>query len=306
MPRVPRILALFATRAEIGALAPALRALAQREGVETGGIAVAQPDAPLAAFAAAEGVRIDRELRASPPGAAPQAPFAQLLPVLDPLLAELRTACLLVAQGSAAAAAGALAAFLRGIPVAVREAEPRGGEAPPPETASERLIARLAALCWAPTQDGAPVADAILRLLAEDTRGAARPVAAPRSLADFVDAAKRVIREISPEEARRLLDTPGHQGWHFVDVREPDEYAAGHLPTAKSSPRGFLEVKADLVHPKRDPWLADRTRKLVLYCGGGHRSALAAQALREMGFRQVVSLAGGFAAWTQRDYPVER
>jgi rhodanese-related sulfurtransferase len=132
------------------------------------------------------------------------------------------------------------------------------------------------------------------------------PQARPRSLADFVDAAKREIREIAPEEARRLLDAPGHAGWHFVDVREPDEFAAGHVPGARSSPRGFLEVRADLEHKKRDPWFADRERKLVLYCGGGHRSALAAQTLQQMGFREVVSLAGGWTAWTERDYPVER
>ena len=132
------------------------------------------------------------------------------------------------------------------------------------------------------------------------------PNARPRSLADFVDAAKREIREISPEDARRLLDAPGREGWHFVDVREPDEFAAGRVPGARSSPRGFLEVRADLEHKKRDPWFEDRGRKLVLYCGGGHRSVLAAQTLRQMGFREVVSLAGGWTAWTERDYPVER
>jgi rhodanese-related sulfurtransferase len=128
----------------------------------------------------------------------------------------------------------------------------------------------------------------------------------PLRLADFVEAARREIREISAEEARRLLDAPGHEGWHFVDVREPDEYAEGHVPGARSSPRGFLEVRADLEHKKRDPWLADRSRKLVLYCGGGHRSALAAQTLQQMGFRDVVSLAGGWSVWTERGYPVER
>jgi rhodanese-related sulfurtransferase len=128
----------------------------------------------------------------------------------------------------------------------------------------------------------------------------------PRALSDFVDAAKQEILEIAPEQARQLLDAPDREGWHFVDVREPDEFAAGHLPGAKCSPRGFLEVKADLVHPKRDPWFEDRERKLILYCGGGHRSALAAQALQRMGFRSVRSMAEGFSGWTGRDYPVER
>lgn len=127
----------------------------------------------------------------------------------------------------------------------------------------------------------------------------------PRSLADFVTAAKTRIREISPEEARRLLDVPGHEGFAFIDVREGDEFAAGHIPGARLSPRGFLEVRADLEHPKRDPWFADRSRPLILYCGGGHRSALAAETLQAMGFERVVSLAEGWSGWTGRGYPVE-
>jgi rhodanese-related sulfurtransferase len=126
-----------------------------------------------------------------------------------------------------------------------------------------------------------------------------------KSLRDLVSEALAQVREVSPEEALRILGAPGQEGWHFLDVREPDEFAAGHLPGARGSPRGFLEVKADLEHPKRDPWLADRSRKLVLYCGGGHRSALAAATLQEMGFGTVRSLAEGFAGWTRRGYPVE-
>ena len=127
----------------------------------------------------------------------------------------------------------------------------------------------------------------------------------PRTLADLVREALEVVEEISAEEICRLLESPDREGWHLVDVREADEFEAGHLPGARHFPRGFLEVRADLEHPKRDPWLADRERKLVLYCGGGHRSALAAQSLHEMGFRRVVSLAGGFSGWTRRGYPVE-
>jgi rhodanese-related sulfurtransferase len=127
-----------------------------------------------------------------------------------------------------------------------------------------------------------------------------------RSLDDFVREALERVEEIGPEEALRLLEAEDREGWHFVDVREPDEFAAGHLPGARSFPRGFLEVRADLEHPKRDPWLADRSRKLVLYCGGGNRSALAARTLLEMGFSRVVSLREGFALWTARGLPTER
>jgi rhodanese-related sulfurtransferase len=130
--------------------------------------------------------------------------------------------------------------------------------------------------------------------------------ASAHALSDFVDAAKREIVEVTPEAAHAILEAPGREGWHFVDVREPDEYALAHIPDAKSSPRGFLEVRADLVHKKRDPWFEDRERKRILYCGGGHRSALAARTLQQMGFTSVRSLAEGFSGWTGRSYPVER
>lgn len=125
------------------------------------------------------------------------------------------------------------------------------------------------------------------------------------TLADLVGEALQHVEEVTPEEVYRLLGVAGHEGWHFVDVREADEFAAAHIPGARLYPRGFLEVRADLSHPKRDEWLADRTRPLVLYCGGGHRSALAAHALARMGFEQVVSLAEGFSGWAARGYPVE-
>ncbi len=129
---------------------------------------------------------------------------------------------------------------------------------------------------------------------------------AAKTLDDYVRAALAEIDEISPEEARRILEAPDREGWHFVDVREPDEYAEGHIPGARSSPRGFLEVKADKHHAKRDPWLQDRSRRLILYCGGGNRSALATRTLQEMGFKHLLSLREGFAGWTDRGYPVER
>ena len=86
----------------------------------------------------------------------------------------------------------------------------------------------------------------------------------PRSLADFVNEALKTIEEVTPESALKILDTPGREGWHFIDVREPDEFAAAHIRGARNFPRGFLEVRADLEHYKRDPWLEDRDRKLIL------------------------------------------
>ena len=128
----------------------------------------------------------------------------------------------------------------------------------------------------------------------------------PRALADFVGEALRHISVVPPEEVLRRLRAPGQEGWHIVDVREPDEFAEGHLPGARNSPRGFLEVRADLEHYKRDPWFEDRARPIVVYCGGGHRSALAAWTLAQMGFTSVESMAEGWTGWTERGFPIDR
>ena len=127
-----------------------------------------------------------------------------------------------------------------------------------------------------------------------------------KTLADLVRSALTEIDEISPEDAHKLLDSDDRQGFHFVDVREADEYTEGHIPGARNYPRGFLEVRADKHHHKRDPWLEDRHRKLILYCGGGNRSALATQTLQQMGFKQILSLREGWSGWDDRGYPVEK
>ena len=127
-----------------------------------------------------------------------------------------------------------------------------------------------------------------------------------RSLADFVREALKTVEEISPEGAAQILEKPDRAGWEFLDVREPDEFTAGHIPGARNFPRGFLEVRADLEHPKRDAWLEDRGRKMILYCGGGQRSALACKSLQEMGFQRLLSVTGGWTDWTKLNLPIER
>lgn len=121
-----------------------------------------------------------------------------------------------------------------------------------------------------------------------------------KSLHDYVQAALEVVQEVDFDELPRLTD------YWVMDVREQDEYAEGHIPGARNYPRGFLEVRADLEHYKRDPALADRSQKIVLYCGGGHRSAMAAKVLVEMGFTDVLSLKGGWTEYTSRGLPVEK
>ena len=125
----------------------------------------------------------------------------------------------------------------------------------------------------------------------------------PKSLHDFVTNALKTVPEVTPEEVREIQETGGYT---ILDVREPNEFEEGHLKGAINIPRGFLEVKADLEHYKRDERLADRTQKIVCYCGGGHRSALAAKTLQEMGFDSVVSMKEGWTGWNLRNLPTTR
>lgn len=114
---------------------------------------------------------------------------------------------------------------------------------------------------------------------------------------DLVAAARRAIAEINAEQLLALQAA----GAPVVDVREPAEYASGHLPGAVNIPRGVLEFEID-GHPAVNcvtaPALAHRERPLVLYCRSGGRSALAAEALQRLGFSAVHSLAGGVQGWT--------
>jgi len=118
-----------------------------------------------------------------------------------------------------------------------------------------------------------------------------------KSAHDLVAAAKQRIEEVAlanAEQAVRDADL-------VLDVREPDEYAAGHLPGAVSVPRGLLEFKLS-----GTPGMRARDMKVVVYCKSGGRAALAAASMQDMGYLHVVSLAGGFDGWLSAGYPVTR
>lgn len=107
--------------------------------------------------------------------------------------------------------------------------------------------------------------------------------------------AKTRIRETSIDELRRL----GADLGILIDTREPAEWADGHIAGAVPVPRGILETKIEQLAPDVD-------QAIVLYCASGGRSALAAESLQRMGYRNVVSLAGGFNAWQEAGFPVQR
>ena len=85
----------------------------------------------------------------------------------------------------------------------------------------------------------------------------------------------------------------------LVDVREDNEWTAGHAAGAMHLGKGIIERDIESKVP-------DRNTKLILYCGGGFRSALAADALQQMGYKNVISLDGGWRAYTQAQLPVEK
>jgi rhodanese-related sulfurtransferase len=82
----------------------------------------------------------------------------------------------------------------------------------------------------------------------------------------------------------------------FLDIREESEFAAGRIPGAKLVGRGILERDIEALVP-------DQASEIVLYCGGGGRSALSAESLMKMGYTAVKSMAGGFRGWVERGYP---
>jgi rhodanese-related sulfurtransferase len=104
----------------------------------------------------------------------------------------------------------------------------------------------------------------------------------------LVEEAKREIKEIDPAELKSMQQSG--RSFTLIDVREPDEVAQGAIAGSVALPRGQLEYKIDTITAEKD-------QPIVCYCGGGGRSALAAQSLKKMGFRNVMSLAGGYKGW---------
>jgi rhodanese-related sulfurtransferase len=113
----------------------------------------------------------------------------------------------------------------------------------------------------------------------------------------LVDDARTRVREVDVHRVKQMLDRG--EDFDLIDVREESEYAAGHLPRAIHLGKGVIERDIE----KRVP---DLVRPIVLYCGGGYRSALAADAIQKMGYTNVISMDGGFRGWNEAGYPLAR
>src|SRR5690606_36995253 len=113
--------------------------------------------------------------------------------------------------------------------------------------------------------------------------------------ADYIRTIKEQVTEVDPSEVRELLD----EGIALLDVRETEEWDAGHLPCATHIPRGYLETRIDGAIPDRD-------QRVVVYCASGTRSALAAKTLSDLGYANVESMTGGITLWKDRGYAVDQ
>jgi rhodanese-related sulfurtransferase len=111
----------------------------------------------------------------------------------------------------------------------------------------------------------------------------------------LVEAARHRIREVSIGEVRAMQESG--EPFYLVDVREQDEWQRGRLPGARHLGKGIIERDIEAAIPERDA-------PIVLYCGGGYRSALAADALGQMGYTRVASMWGGWRGWTEAGLPV--
>lgn len=112
----------------------------------------------------------------------------------------------------------------------------------------------------------------------------------------LVDDAKTRVQECTVADVRRSRQTG--EAFHLIDVREDSEWAQGHALGAIHLGKGIIERDIEKAVP-------DKNTRLVLYCGGGFRSALAGDNLQKMGYTNVRSLAGGWRAWKESGEPLE-
>ncbi len=116
-----------------------------------------------------------------------------------------------------------------------------------------------------------------------------------KTFKEILEEAKKAIQEVTVDQANEILKKAQAV---FIDVREPQEYEEGVVRGALRVPRGVLELQIERVVP-------DREREVVIYCAGGARSALAAKSLKDMGYKNVKSMVGGFMVWEAAGYDIE-
>ena len=119
----------------------------------------------------------------------------------------------------------------------------------------------------------------------------------PEGFLKLVKEAKTRIKEVDYRDIKKKLDAG--EPMIVIDTREDNEWARGHIPNAVHLGKGVIERDIEKAIPDKDA-------TLVLYCGGGYRSALAADNLQKMGYRNVISMDGGWRGWTEAGFPTIR
>ena len=118
----------------------------------------------------------------------------------------------------------------------------------------------------------------------------------PRFL-QLVQDVKKHVRELNVDQVKAKIDQG--EKFHLVDVREESEWSKDHLPNAEYLGKGIIERDIEEKIP-------DVNAEIVLYCGGGFRSALVADNLQRMGYKHVISMDGGIRGWREKGYPLTR
>ena len=117
------------------------------------------------------------------------------------------------------------------------------------------------------------------------------------SFINLVEQAKKEIKVCSVKDLEKRLKAG--EIINLIDVREDSEWAVSRIPSALHIGKGIIERDIEL-------YFSDKSKELVLYCGGGYRSALAAQSLKKMGYTNVVSMEGGFREWTEEGLDIDK
>ena len=112
---------------------------------------------------------------------------------------------------------------------------------------------------------------------------------------NIVNDAKSRVKETNVDEVKKRLDRG--ESLKIVDVREDSEWAKGHIANAIHLSKGIIERDIEATVP-------DKNTELILYCGGGFRSALAADNLKKMGYKNAISMDGGWRGWNERKFPI--
>jgi rhodanese-related sulfurtransferase len=165
-----------------------------------------------------------------------------------------------------------------------------------PEPASFRFDS-IAARNGVPVPEALPVRPIGVNVSSSETATPEAKMQHQPGFLKLVNEARSRIRQCRVEDVVRKIEKG--ERFHLVDVREDEEWDNGHI-------RGAVHIGKGVIERDIERKIPDKDAEIVLYCGGGYRSALAADQLQNMGYRNVVSMDGGWRAWNENEFPTEK